>query len=203
MDPNVLLSPGLFLCRTQAWHLPWRTGTTFPNTHEYLILLDCIYAKNGNGTRRGEGGQNASKAWHSMHHEHEGESIEDDGRHEERHSSMLFLLCSLFLITACKFIRLCFSRNQYFNVHGHRWQLWQYKRKSLPVSTVYELYDLIESVFTVCPAPPGTDYINSISLAQPEYQHHRLDFTLPCLPESGPQNNIYTICAFRKMMMVS
>lgn len=54
----------------------------------------------------------------------------------------------------------------------------------------------MESVFTVCPAPPGTDYINSISLAQPEYQHHRLDFTLPCLPESGPQTNIYTIFFF-------
>lgn len=61
----------------------------------------------------------------------------------------------------------------------------------------------MESAFTVCPVPPGTDYINSISLAQPEYQHHRLDFTRPCLPESGPQNNIYTICAYRKMMMVS
>lgn len=102
--------------------------------------------------------------------------------------------CSLFLIL----ITLKFSGNHSF--HGG-W--WQYNHKSLPVSTVHELYGLIESVFTVCPAPPGKDYINSISLAQPEYQHHRLDFPLPCLPESGPENNIYTICAFRKLMMVS
>lgn len=57
----------------------------------------------------------------------------------------------------------------------------------------------MESVFAVCPAPPGTDCINSISLAQPEYQHHRLDFSLACLPGSNAQNNIYTICAGREM----
>lgn len=41
-----------------------------------------------------------------------------------------------------------------------------------------DLYDSTESVFTVCPAPTGTECINSISLAHQEYQHHRLDFAL-------------------------
>lgn len=98
-------------------------------------------------------------------------------------------------------IRLCCSRKRWFHMHAHCWQLWQYKVTSSKYNS--ELYDLIASVFTVCPAPTGTEYINSISLAHPEYQHHRLDFTLPCLPECGPLNNIYTVCAYRKMMMPS
>lgn len=127
---------------------------------------------------------------------------ENDGKHKEWHCSMLFPLCSPLPITPSEHAD-CAQVESGFHLRARRWQLWQNKRESLPVSTVQELYDLIESVFTVCPAPPGTEYINSISLAQPEYQHHRLDFTLPCLPESGPLNNIYTVCAYRKMMMLS
>lgn len=186
MDPNVLLSPGLFLCRTQAWHLPWRTGTTFPNTHEYLILLDCIYAKNGNGTRGGEGGSNASKSMT------QNRNMRGGKQREWRRTYVSFLL--FIPQNNMQVITLLFS--------SFMWQLWQYKVTSSKYTTWAIWLDRV-CLYCICPAPPGTDYINSISLAQPEYQHHRLDFTLPCLPESGPQNNIYTICAFRKMMMVS
>lgn len=150
----MFFSPRGFSC---AWHLPWRTGTTFPNTHEYLILLDCIYAKNGNATRRKRGG--------GMHQKHDTVCKTDMlvcacvawGMTEDMRTDT-GTRCSLFLMITCKQ-----SHSSLTGIVTSCENI-----KSLPVSTAHELYDLTKSVFTVCPAPPGTEHINSISLEQPE-----------------------------------
>lgn len=46
-------SPRAVLVPHAAPTLPLKDRRHLPNTHEFLILLDYIYAKNGNGTRGG------------------------------------------------------------------------------------------------------------------------------------------------------